>query len=466
MRAKSIVYLFTDQLRADALTPPVKVPNLNRLMDESLVFTRCVSNSPLCVPARASLMTGLLPRTTGVWSNARAADPSCPSHVRNIRTAGYHTAVVGKTHLWRTGVGPKPGLHAKEMDHYLEKWGFDTRVEVNDPIGTGSQGCAYTDYLEELGCLREHQKYIRAWIQQLRSGMPEPWNQPPSPVPEGTDIDSFIGRTAIEWLDQYDEPKPFYLQVQFTGPHDPYDGPQRLRDVYSSENIEPGIRQKLSIGPKSIRQAKDDQIRQWRINYYANVTLIDEWVGNVIEALDRMNFLEDCWIVFCSDHGEMLGDHGGIGKANFFDASMRVPCFVRPPGGISRTEVDDLIEQVDLTATLLEIAGADPIEQCRGVSLLRYSHGSSKPIREAAVSELFGITTIETDEWKLSVNLADGSVRTHTDRCNDPKELKNLAQDPDYQTERSELVKAHIEPLDSHMDRLGFERFQTGLSTS
>lgn len=470
MTNASILYLFMDQLRADSLGSPVQVPNLARLMDESLVFDRCISNSPLCVPARAALMTGLLPRTTGVWSNARAADPSCPSHVRNIRNAGYHTAVIGKTHLWRTGAGPKPGLHAREMDPILEEWGFNERIEVNDPIGTGSQGCAYTDHLDSIGCLKEHQAYIQSWIRELRSRDPQPWDQVPSPVPDGEDIDSFIGRSAVDWLNNYNRSEPFYLQVQFTGPHDPYDGPQRLRDEYSLDDIDVGKRENLEEAETqrfgSIRTATHKQIRQWRINYYANITLIDEWVGRLIETLRSIGALDQCWIVLCSDHGEMLGDHGRMGKAVFYDSAVRVPCFIRPPKGIRRIEIDDPIEQIDLTATLLEIANAEPISTSQGRSLLGHLNGSNLTPKRAVVSELFGITMVETGEWKLSLNLLNGEPNVLTNRIEDPYEQTNVAADGDYRDTIAQLIAEHIEPLVDRMNESEFTRYQEYVRTT
>ena len=470
MTNASILYLFMDQLRADSLGSPVQAPNLTRLMDESLVFGRCISNAPLCVPARAALMTGLLPRTTGVWSNARAADLSCPSHVRNIRNAGFHTAVIGKTHLWRTGPGPKAGLHAREMDHVLEEWGFDERIEVNDPIGTGSQGCAYTDHLDSIGYLKEHQAYIQAWIRELRSGDPQPWNQVPAPVPEDEDIDSFIGRSAVNWLNEYDHSAPFYLQVQFTGPHDPYDGPQRLRDKYDVEDIDVGWREDLEEAVTrrfgSIWAATDTQIRQWRVNYYANITLIDEWIGRLVETLHSIGVLDQCWIVLCSDHGEMLGDHGRMGKAVFYDSAVRVPCFVRPPKGISRTDIDEPVEQIDLTATLLEIAGAEPIPASQGRSLLGYLNGSKPTQKRAVVSELFGTTMVETEEWKLSLNLLNDESNMLINRLDDPDEQLNLARDADYQDTIDQLIAEHVEPLTSEMNESEFKRYQEYVRTT
>ncbi len=151
----NILFIFTDQMRGDCLgSPPgslVISPNLDRLSAEGVTFTNFTSNSPLCVPARTVLMTGQLVRENGIWSNRVGADPHGPSRVRNIRDAGYATAVIGKTHLWRHSASGKPGAHVKEMDHNLAAWGFDHRLEINDPIETGWMDCHYTDYLASKG---------------------------------------------------------------------------------------------------------------------------------------------------------------------------------------------------------------------------------------------------------------------------------------------------------------------------
>ena len=129
MSKPNILFIFTDQMRGDSLGcipgSPVITPNLDRLAGEGITFTRCQSNAPLCRPARAALMTGQLPRENGIWSNRSGPDPEGPSHVRNVRDAGYHTAIIGKTHLWRHSAGVKAGAHVKEMDQNLECWGLN-----------------------------------------------------------------------------------------------------------------------------------------------------------------------------------------------------------------------------------------------------------------------------------------------------------------------------------------------------
>jgi choline-sulfatase len=481
----NIIFIFADQMRGDALGSlpgsPVITPNLDRLSAEGITFTQCMSNSPLCVPARTSLMTGQLVRETGIWSNRSGTDEHGPSHVRNIRDAGYNTAVIGKTHLWRHGPGGKPGVHVNEMDHNLEGWGFDYRFEVNDPIETSRMFCHYTDYLESKGWYEAHKNFILAWIAQSYLGAdPKPWDQPPAPVPEGEDIDSFVGRKSVEWLEAYDRDKPFYLQVQFTGPHDPYDGPQSYRDRYDPSSIDPGItampdwRLFSGKGPRdrdrSMVGATTEQLRRWRINYYANITLIDEWIGRILATLERRGKLDDTWIIFNSDHGEMLGDHCRWSKANFYEQSILVPCILRPAKSrpmlsSAGWRSEALVEHVDLPVTMLDIAEAQPLDGTLGRTLLPYFDiEPNDPIasqgKEAVLSELFGLSTVCTKDYRLTVTVEDNKPVQLFDLRKDPKELKNFVSDPNYADTISSLVSEYLEPQQHRINREKLEDYR------
>lgn len=412
-------------------------------------------------------MTGQLPRESGVWSNARAADTEGPSHVRDLRERGYLTSVIGKTHLWRTGPGPKAGLHAKEMDHILEAWGFDQRVEVNDPIGTGTQGCAYTDFATEHGFIDDHRNYIRAWIDEIRHGNPTPWAQPPSPAPTFKDIDSFIGSTAVEWLRTFDENSPFYLQVQFTGPHDPYDGPLGFRALYQNDSIDVGntariekpssILKRRLANHTPVSMATTAQRQQWRVNYYANISLVDYWIGQLLDILESKGLTENTWLVFTSDHGEMLGDLGLMGKTVFFEPSIRVPLFISPPNGKSQ-RIDQLVQQIDIPNTLQEISGAQPFENSLGISLKDCVLGdNSLEERSAVYSELFGETTVVTDQYKLTVRTETMEPTQLLDCVETPDEHLNVVNQPAYQAIQDELVQAYVEPI---QERIHPERMQ------
>ena len=470
----NIVYLFTDQLRGDSLGyssgGEVVTPNFDDLANKSVRFNRCISNSPLCVPARASLMTGMLPRENGVWSNRKGVSPTAPSHVRNIREAGYTTAVIGKTHLWRTGAGPKPGMHSSEKDDVLAEWGFDYRVEVNDPIGTGSMGCAYTDYLEEIDWIEPHRRYIKNWITELRSGNPTSWAQEPSPVPQGDDIDSFIGRSAVRWLESYEQETPFYLKVQFTAPHDPYDGPHRYKQFYDADELDVGVtdlplnnaldrvnaRYRL---PNAVMQATAAQRQRWRVNYYANISLIDCWIGELVDALEGRDLASNTWIILTSDHGEMLGELGLMGKTFYYEPPLCVPFLLHSPNDVSG-EANDLVEHVDIPATLLIIAGAQSFVNSSGRSILPFVMPSDGyRHKEFVVSELFGETTMVTDRYRLTTATSANEPLQLLDSREDTTERTNLVHMSCHRTTIEDLLGC-IKQIDDRLNRQKLDEYE------
>lgn len=484
-RKPNILFIFADQMRGDCLGSlpgsPVISPNLDRLSAEGVTFTQCTSNSPICVSARTCLMDGRLIRENGIWSNRTGGDPHGPSHVRNIRDAGYRTAVIGKTHLWRHSASGKPGLHVREMDHNLAAWGFDHRLEINDPIETAWMDCHYTDYLESKGLLEVHRDFIKTWVKAAyRKGDPIPWMQTPSPVPEGDDIDSFVGRNAVEWLRDYEDEKPFYLQVQFTGPHDPYDGPESYRDLYSASDIDPGITEHpappvpAGMNPlercPSVAKATTEQRQKWRIGYYANITLIDEWIGRILATLEQRGELDNTLIIFNSDHGEMLGDHGLWSKANSYRQSIHVPCILRPPKShpLSNGEgwaSDALIEHIDLPVTMIEAAGAEPLAGSLGRSLMPYvdlnaDDPEASRGKDAVLSEIFGQSTLCTGDYKLTVRVEDNRPHQLFDLRSDPDELRNVVKDEGYTETIASLVSEHLEPMASRIDQEKLEDYR------
>ena len=367
-------------------------------------------------------------------------------------------------------------MHAREMDHNLAAWGFDERLEVNDPIGTRFMGCAYTDHLESRGWLAAHQEYMHAWVAEMRDGDIKPWDQQPAPVPEGEDIDSFIGRRAVEWLREHvqgSEGRPFYLQVQFTGPHDPYDAPMTWRNRYRPAELDPGIatlpepptptliQARLERAP-SLAAASTEQRQRWRANYYANVSLIDHWIGQLLAVLEESDALARTWIVFNSDHGELLGDHGLWGKAAFYEGAVHVPCIMRAPAGSGGRVVRSLTEQIDIPVTLVDVAGAEPLPPGLGRSLrATVESGANGAVgKEAVVSELFGQVMLRTDRYKLVVRLEDHERYQFFDLCDDPQETCNLVADPVQQPMIDALIGDCLLPLGSRTDLNKLARYR------
>lgn len=384
---RNIVYIYSDQHRGPfvgAFGDPVALtPNLDALSAASVRFPNMFTNSPLCRPARATMMTGQLPHVHGCWNNDVVAARSGPSHVRRIRDeAGYLTAMIGKAHL------TVPVGHPMDPANValLEDWGFAYVFELLSQITCATKPNAYSDWLAEttptgepVGKDERYAAYVEQW--QLL-GFPPP-DAAPYALTTADHVDLWCGDLAAEWIRTYDDPRPFYLQVNFPGPHSPYDATTEFRAMYDAS--QPGFPTAILGAPADPRSPAVQFLWQTRpelhgltaedsrallLTYYAKVTLIDRAVGAVLAALDERGMLDDTWVIYGADHGDLLGDHELWGKVAMYDGAVRTPLFVRPPGGVDGWAADGLVDQLDVTATIVAMAGLAPDGTSTGASRL------------------------------------------------------------------------------------------------
>ena len=474
----NILYIFPDQHRGDAMGcvghPSVITPSLNRLSKESVVFERCSTNSPLCMPARASMMTGQHVSQHGIWNNNSAADPKSPSHVRNVRDAGYHTALIGKTHLYVHG-GKGTALHADDNSDILKDWGFDDIHEVHGPIASGALDSRYTDYLKGKGLLDVHRKYITDYRKEWSAGQAKPWQEEPSPLSDKDHLDAYVGQQTVDWINNYKDDKPFYLQVLFPGPHDPFDSTKNYRALYNPDRIpvecmnapEEPIPDYVNgvlawSGIKDIMTRDDKQVMS--AYYFAKITLIDEYIGRIMDALKNNGMADNTWIVYCSDHGEMLGDHQMSHKIVFYEGALRIPCIIRPPKGIEGWKSKALADQLDVTATIIDIAGAEPLESSDSRSLKQQVlDGAEDPNahkgKEYIFSEVVGFSMVRDDRYKLTVDVESLAAVEMFDLESDPDEDKNVVNEAQYESIRQELLDVNLERLKQRLDVGKFMKF-------
>ena len=233
----NIVFLFSDQHRGDALgcvgNTAVRTPNLDGLAANGVTFRNCSTSSPLCMPARASLVTGQYVNEHGAWGNRHEADRFGQSHVRNIRDAGYCTSVFGKTHF---KVPQVDAGHTRERADVLHDWGFEVTHEVHETPSPGNR-CYYDDFLADRKKLQVHENTMAMWKRGQGNKTLRPWEHLPCQLEEEEHVDAYIADKAIEWIQQYDDARPFYLQVALVGPHPPYDAPIRYRDMFRPEDM-------------------------------------------------------------------------------------------------------------------------------------------------------------------------------------------------------------------------------------
>jgi choline-sulfatase len=191
----------------------------------------------------------------------------------------------------------------------------------------------------------------------------------------------------------------------------------------------------------------DDAIRGMRRAYSANITLIDDAIGRMLAALQDKGALEDTWVIYTSDHGEMGGNHRLMSKCVLYQPAVRVPLIMRPPGGCPPRVVDSLVEHIDVSATVCEIAAAPAVPDGEGRPLLDGSGGELPPSRSVSVSENWGFASFETDRYKIVVDEDAVSACQLFDLHEDPTEDQDLLPDAIAKPVAEELLETYVRPF-------------------
>ena len=474
----NIVLIFSDQHRGDALgcvgNPVVQTPNLDGLAAEGVTFRNCNTNSPLCMPARASLITGLYVNEHGAWGNRSEADRHGPSHVRNIRDAGYCTAVIGKTHfrLYQADDG-----HTRDHASGLHDWGYEFAHEVKDTIPSATHQCYYSDFLARRGKLQVYEDCARNFRLGQRNGLLRPWENLPNLLEDDEHIDMYIADMASEWIGSYKGDKPFYLQVCLMGPHPPFDAPARYRDMFDpqdmplpimgppTEPISPQI--KRMFARSGLKDMTESQARTLKSHYYAKVAFDDHAIGMVIQSLEENGLLDNTWIVYTSDHGEMLGDHRFNQKSVFYEGALNIPLIVRPPGGTKPWTTNSLTDHFDICSTLLDAAGTPPLEVDRGLSLLKKIEGGpDAPDAQSGKRVIFSEVNLHsmarTERYKLTIDSLTREPLELYDLKHDPHELQNLVNEPTLSGVRDQFLTEYFDHLLANLNEPQLEVYQRG----
>ena len=281
-------------------------------------------------------------------------------------------------------------------------------------------------------------------------------------------LDSFCGRTAAAFIRDYAEDRPLYLQVNFPGPHKPFDPTSEFVDVLDPHD--PAMPLPVPgppappVGPLNLQYQgikledwDEDSARALRVSYYGKVALVDRAVGEVIAALKDAGLYDAAWIIVHSDHGELLADHGMTGKVLGYEGAVRVPLIVKPPGGTAPWVDTGQVDQMDLVSTLLAIAGLDPAGSGDRVLVDRIVGGPAGPQAHQDKEILFenlGHVGGRTPDLKFGWDLALGRPVELFDLVGDPEERTNLVDDPawrDAVDDRVDWLRATRPlPVDHH----------------
>jgi arylsulfatase len=466
----NVLLIMSDQHRADMMgcagDASVISPSLDALAAEGVRFSRVACQGPLCMPSRASFMTERYVRDHGVFTNWEEIASDSPTYAWALREAGYHTALLGKAHLY---MDEKLEIsHIDEAAGRLEAVGFAEVFETGDKFAPQARN-KYTDYLAARGLLDSYKRHIadRSYQGEKEDGQGATkcvpmWDSTPMPIPLDAYVDTWHGMEAVRWIEQYDREEPFFLFVGFPGPHDPWDAPAEAVARYDGVDISmPGSTTRPEVEGtgrygallngflwlSDTESMSDDAIRGMRRAYAANISVIDHAVGLMVAALEHKGLLDDTWIVYTSDHGEMGGNHGLMSKCVMYQQAVRVPLIVRPPGGCAPRVVDALVEQLDVPATVREIADAPDLPESEGRSLSACVQGGPPPDRAVSVSENWGFACFETSWHKLVVDEDALSPCQLFDLAEDPEEDHNLVGVPEAGSIVDELMEVHVRPF-------------------
>jgi choline-sulfatase len=453
----NIVYLFSDQHRHDAMgcagNNVVQTPALDRLAGEGVRFERTYCQSPLCMPSRASVITGLYPHQHGILQNfVKDLNPQWPNMMKQLQKAGYFTSLFGKTHFFSAGLKvPENGvLDLREKEDLIKSFGFDVSVEEFDRYVHCFESVLtpYTEYLKSKGNWQRYADQIKA----INRITPHHWDGVTSPLDQEDDLTSFIADRSMDWLKGYNGEKPFFMMTSFVAPHVPLMGDPIWAEYYQDKDIELGPRTAPDIPNKTwgdflalcqkhshSELLTDAYVKAGARQYYAMISLIDQKISEIVAMLEEKGILENTWILYSADHGELLGDHNLMAKLNFYKSSVQVPAIIRPPKGMAGKVESGLTESIDLTATILDIAGADPLERSSGNSLLPFISGEGKP-KEAAFSAIDfarypdrSYMMTATDRYRYTLESESWTPCEFFDLQEDPDELNNLVNDASVQ---------------------------------
>lgn len=444
-RQPNIIFLMPDQLRWDFLScygaDFLDTPNIDRIANEGVRYERAYSTSPVCVPARAALLTGMNAIRNGVTDNGQWLRPdlaACGIQTwpELLNVAGYYTAAIGKMHFYPWDIN-----HGFQYRSICEdkRW-----LHVRDD---------YYHFLHEQGHRKYHGNEHEGYLENRGAII--------SKLPWELSWDHFVGQEACRFLRTYGRDDvgdtPFAMMVGFPGPHCPYDpnaefldeiDPAAMPPAVPNAGHTPQVRQgnidgnKQSWNGVDYTEFTDDHKRKIRAHYAALVKQIDREVGEILTTLEEIGQLDNTVIIFASDHGDYLGDHDMIGKGTFYEASIHVPLMVRfPPhwhNGSQTGVHDGLVTLGDVTATILTLAGCTLPD-----------HFDSQPLPAIGLettqrTQIFGMVTggwmVQDERWRLAKYSTGEAVLF--DLQNDPNEQMNLYGDTAHQAIQQRLDAA------------------------
>ncbi len=451
-KPKNVLFIISDDLNCNMGAyghPLVQTPHLDHLARDGMLFENAFTNFPICGQSRSSFLTGLYPEQNGVV------------HLRQLIRDHVPDVITMPQHFQRQGY---TSVRVGKLYHY------------DNPLGVGSNGhddpASWDVRVSPIGRDRIEEDKIFS-VTPGKFGASMSWH-----AAEGTDdeqTDGLVARESIRALEYFAENKtPFFLGVGFYRPHTPFVAPKKYFDLYNPQDIElprvpSGYLETLPVpAAKTIRKRKPeidmpaDLMRKTIHAYYASISFMDAQVGRLLEALDKLGLRDDTIILFTSDHGYHMGEHGYFQKTTLFEDADRVPLIVSTPDMKARGEsTDAMVEMVDFYRTLSDLAGvAPPVDYIQGESFAEVLDDPRKSSRPDAITQLVNGYSLRTPRYRFTqwTDTSGLDVELY-DRLSDSAEMVNLANDPvyaDVQAMLSRHLDERIRETTTKVDGLRF----------
>ncbi|WP_162606228.1 sulfatase [Jiangella asiatica] len=377
----NVLLITADQFRFDAIAAHgnhhVRTPNLDRLVSQGVTFHRAYAESPVCVPARAGILTGQLPHRNGITSNGTPLTDGTPTVVRELASSGYHTQAIGKMHFT-----PVRASH-----------GFD-RLWLSEEIPEAAEEDEYL--IDLLAAGMDHVLEPHGIRHELY------YSPQPSQLPAHLHTTAWTGRRTREFLaSRVHDSAPFFCWTSFIKPHPPFDPPYPYYLWYDPLDMPDPVRADDELGRLGYHihnqhrvkwthpELDVTRIRVLRAYYYACVSHVDAEIGRILDQLDESGLRDNTLVIFTADHGEYLGDHWAFGKRGYHDSAARIPLLLSWPGTIPDDAVSSALAGLtDIAPTVLAATGADPGGlDPDGHDLLPVATGRQESVRDVLLGQ-------------------------------------------------------------------------------
>ena len=489
MTRRNILLITTDQQRADCFgfrNPAIRTPHIDRLARGGTAFSACITPNLVCQPSRASILTGLLPLTHGVWDNGVDLDPAVGERgfAGVLAAAGYSTALIGKAHFSSKATFAPTGTPEDRHSGALYERGWNGPYMGFQYVELAIQGHFNKIRPIHRPVVGHYERWFLArgkdeeayglWASESEPGVgaAQTWS---SALPNAWHNSTWTADRTLAWLGARDRIKPFCLWTSFSDPHHPFDCPAPWSRMYDPKDVPlprhrtPDLERRPwwhKAALEGVPQLADENMRRFRTegsrvplqsdlqlahmtaNYYGMISQIDHNVGRILDAIRDQDLERDTLVVFTTDHGELLGNHGLYLKHPIaYEDLLRVGMVLRGPGVRAGVDIAEPVSTLDLGPTFYEFAAVRTPEPVQGKSLLGLARGEPE-VRAVAYSEWhvhparcgvgLQLRTVRTRTHKCTFELGSGAGELY-DLAHDPEEMVNRFDDPAYKGERDAL---------------------------